>query len=79
MGSIPQVFSLIGVFFAIGDILEMQSMSAMDGAVYQVLGQSKLIVTAITLWAVKGHNQTALEWVVSSGECGIVTAVKSES
>ncbi|EER06612.1 sugar transporter, putative [Perkinsus marinus ATCC 50983] len=59
-----KVFSLIGVFFAIGDILEMQSMSAMDGAVYQVLGQSKLIVTAITLWAVKGHNQTALEWVV---------------
>ncbi|KAF4706406.1 hypothetical protein FOZ63_017291, partial [Perkinsus olseni] len=53
-----------GALFAIGDILEMQSMSAMDGAVYQVLGQSKLIVTAVTLWAIKGQGQTALEWVV---------------
>ncbi|KAF4665165.1 hypothetical protein FOZ61_000124 [Perkinsus olseni] len=59
-----KVFSLIGALFAIGDILEMQSMSAMDGAVYQVLGQSKLIVTAVTLWAIKGQGQTALEWVV---------------
>ncbi|KAF4669077.1 hypothetical protein FOL47_002727 [Perkinsus chesapeaki] len=59
-----KVFSLIGALFGIGDILEMQSMSAMDGAVYQVLGQSKLIVTAVVLWAIKGQGQTALEWVV---------------
>ncbi|CAJ1371468.1 unnamed protein product [Effrenium voratum] len=50
--------------YAIGDWLEMKSMGAMDGAAYQVLLQSKLIITALMLWALKGDKakQTKQQW-----------------
>jgi len=57
-------FSYIGILYAIGDWLEMKSMGAMDGAAYQVLLQSKLIITALMLWALKGDKakQTKQQW-----------------
>mmetsp|Transcript_82734 Transcript_82734/g.146073 ORF Transcript_82734/g.146073 Transcript_82734/m.146073 type:complete len:340 (-) Transcript_82734:157-1176(-) len=59
-----KVFSSIAVVYAVGDFLEMQSMSVMGGAAYQILLQSKLLVTALIVWYVRGMRQTALQWNV---------------
>lgn len=55
-------FSLIGFGFAVGDWLEMRSMGSLGGAAYQVLLQSKLLITALMMWGIKGTKQTALQW-----------------
>lgn len=59
-----KVFSRIGIFYAIGDYLEMLSMGGLDGAAYQVLLQSKLVITAIMMIAIKGRTaqQTRSQW-----------------
>jgi len=57
-----KVFSLIGFIYALGDYLEMASMGALAGAAYQVLLQSKLIITALMMWGIKGTKQTSLQW-----------------
>jgi len=38
----------------------------MDGAAYQMLSQSKLVVTAFLMWAMKGHSgeQSPVQWSV---------------
>lgn len=61
-----RVFSMIGAFYALGDYLEMMSMSSMDGAAYQVLLQSKLMITAVMMWMIKGRaaRQSAAQWSV---------------
>jgi len=59
-----KIFSAIAVAYAFGDFLEMQSMSVMGGSLYQVLLQSKLIVTAIIMWGLRGQRQTGLQWNV---------------
>lgn len=59
-----KVFSAIAVAYAFGDFLEMQSMSVMGGSLYQVLLQSKLLVTALIMWGLRGQRQTALQWNV---------------
>eukprot|EP00442_Polarella_glacialis_P002476 CAMPEP_0115101892 /NCGR_PEP_ID=MMETSP0227-20121206/33532_1 /TAXON_ID=89957 /ORGANISM="Polarella glacialis, Strain CCMP 1383" /LENGTH=561 /DNA_ID=CAMNT_0002497789 /DNA_START=73 /DNA_END=1758 /DNA_ORIENTATION=+ len=61
--SIP-LFAFIGSVYALGDFLEMMSMGGMDGAAYQVLLQSKLVVTALMMWAIKGRSarQTRTQW-----------------
>jgi len=56
------VFSCIGVGFAIGDFLEMASMGSLGGAAYQVLLQSKLLITALMMWGIKGTKQSSLQW-----------------
>jgi len=53
-----RVFSVIGMFYALGDCLEMRSMSSMDGAAYQVLLQSKLMMTALLMRVMKGPSAT---------------------
>mmetsp|Transcript_23961 Transcript_23961/g.80931 ORF Transcript_23961/g.80931 Transcript_23961/m.80931 type:complete len:347 (-) Transcript_23961:194-1234(-) len=57
-----KVFSFIGFVYALGDYLEMASMGSLGGAAYQVLLQSKLLITALMMWAIKGSKQTALQW-----------------
>ena len=57
-----KVFSAIGFMYALGDYLEMASMGALGGAAYQVLLQSKLLITALMLWAIKGQKQAMLQW-----------------
>jgi len=59
-----KVFSSIAVLYAFGDFLEMVSMSVMGGAAYQILLQSKLLVTAFIVWALRGQRQTMLQWNV---------------
>lgn len=64
------VFGSLGTVYAVGDFLEMMSMSSMDGATYQVLLQSQLMVTAVLMWAVKGRaaSQSPAQW------CALITA-----
>ena len=58
-----------------GDYLEMASMGSLGGAAYQILLQSKLVITALMcpgsfsfgsealrMWGIKGTKQTALQW-----------------
>merc|ERR1712232_1422435 len=59
-----KVFSAIAVLYAFGDFLEMQSMSVMGGAAYQILLHSKLLITALIVWAIRGQRQSALQWNV---------------
>jgi len=58
------VFGMIGVIYALGDWLEMLSMAKLSGGVYQVLLQTKLLITALMLWWIKGSKQTSLQWHV---------------
>lgn len=57
-----KIFSLIGLGYCFGDYLEMCSMGALGGAAYQILLQSKLIITALLGWYLKGVRQTPLQW-----------------
>jgi len=57
-----KVFSFIGFVYALGDYLEMASMGSLGGAAYQVLLQSKLLITALMMWAIKGTKQSGLQW-----------------
>lgn len=57
-----KVFSMIGLGYCLGDYMEMCSMGALGGAAYQILLQSKLVVTALIAWKVKGVGQTPLQW-----------------
>lgn len=57
-----KVFGAIAVAYAFGDFLEMQSMSVMGGAAYQILLQSKLLITALIIWVIKGQRQSGLQW-----------------
>jgi len=57
-----KVFSAIACLYAIGDFLEMQSLAVMGGAVYQILLQSKLLITALIIWAIRGQRQSLLQW-----------------
>mmetsp|Transcript_73021 Transcript_73021/g.201505 ORF Transcript_73021/g.201505 Transcript_73021/m.201505 type:complete len:409 (+) Transcript_73021:130-1356(+) len=65
-GASMRVFGAIGALYAVGDYLEMMSMASMNGAAYQVLLQSKLMITALMMWAIKGQSarQTAAQWCV---------------
>ena len=54
------IFIIIGLWYAFGDFLEMLSMGAMTGGVYQLLLQSKLLITAIMMKQLKGTSQSDL-------------------
>merc|ERR1711920_774045 len=54
--------SFIGFVYALGDFLEMASMGSLGGAAYQVLLQSKLLITALMMWGIKGAKQSSLQW-----------------
>jgi len=57
-----KIFSLIGLGYCLGDYMEMCSMGALGGAAYQILLQSKLLITALLTWYLKGIRQTSLQW-----------------
>eukprot|EP00930_Biecheleria_cincta_P010434 TRINITY_DN11255_c0_g1_i2.p1 TRINITY_DN11255_c0_g1~~TRINITY_DN11255_c0_g1_i2.p1 ORF type:complete len:562 (-),score=80.91 TRINITY_DN11255_c0_g1_i2:243-1928(-) len=61
--SVP-IFFFLGGVYGLGDFLEMSSMGGMDGAAYQILLQSKLVITALMVWAIKGRSgkQTSTQW-----------------
>ena len=54
------IFIVIGLWYAFGDFLEMLSMGAMKGGVYQLLLQSKLLITAVMMMYLKGTMQSVL-------------------
>jgi len=58
------IFIVIGLWYAFGDFLEMLSMGAMTGGVYQLLLQSKLLITAVMMMYLKGTMQSDLQWSV---------------
>jgi len=58
------VFIIIGLWYAFGDFLEMLSMGAMTGGIYQLLLQSKLLITALMMKHLKGTTQSELQWNV---------------
>jgi len=78
-----KVFSMIGFVYALGDYLEMASMGALGGAAYQILLQSKLVITALMTWAIKGTAQTGLQWniltLVMLSMCVYMIAGSSDS
>jgi len=59
-----KVFGMNGAILAVGDWLEMASMGKLSGAAYQVLLQSKFVITALMMMYVKGSKQTRLQWVL---------------
>jgi len=59
-----EVFTALGVVLALGDWLEMLSMGGLSGSVYQILLQSKFIVTALMMMYLKGTRQNRLQWIL---------------
>jgi len=57
-----KIFTMIGFLFGLGDYLEMQSMQSLGGGAYQILLQSRLLITALMLWLLGGKGQTAFQW-----------------
>ena len=53
---------MIGFLFGLGDYLEMRSMASLGGGSYQILLQSRLLITALMLWLVSGKRQTPFQW-----------------
>jgi len=78
-----KIFSFIGFVYALGDYLEMASMGSLGGAAYQILLQSKLLITALMTWAIKGTKQTGLQWniltLVMLSMCVYMIGGKSDS
>eukprot|EP00429_Kryptoperidinium_foliaceum_P070531 CAMPEP_0176062736 /NCGR_PEP_ID=MMETSP0120_2-20121206/31285_1 /TAXON_ID=160619 /ORGANISM="Kryptoperidinium foliaceum, Strain CCMP 1326" /LENGTH=161 /DNA_ID=CAMNT_0017396303 /DNA_START=1 /DNA_END=483 /DNA_ORIENTATION=+ len=58
------VFSVIGFVYAIGDWLELKSLGGLSGPMYQVLSQSKLMITAAMMFFIKGTKQSPLQWIL---------------
>ncbi|CAJ1331162.1 unnamed protein product [Effrenium voratum] len=57
-----RIFTLVGFLFGLGDYLEMRSMVALGSGSYQILLQSRLLITALMLWAVSGKGQSLFQW-----------------
>jgi hypothetical protein len=58
------IFGINGAIFAFDDLLEMESLSRMHGTPYQVLSQSKILITAILMMPFKGVYQTRMQWML---------------
>jgi len=57
-------FAHIGMIYALGDIFEMESVNYIDSSTYTVLSQSKLIITALLMWALDGTAQSLMQWFI---------------
>eukprot|EP00427_Karlodinium_veneficum_P063065 CAMPEP_0169327428 /NCGR_PEP_ID=MMETSP1017-20121227/12047_1 /TAXON_ID=342587 /ORGANISM="Karlodinium micrum, Strain CCMP2283" /LENGTH=235 /DNA_ID=CAMNT_0009422235 /DNA_START=954 /DNA_END=1660 /DNA_ORIENTATION=+ len=53
-----------GAMLALDDWLEMESLKNMHGAPYQVLCQSKIVITALLSIPLKGVYQTKAQWML---------------
>mmetsp|Transcript_18159 Transcript_18159/g.28591 ORF Transcript_18159/g.28591 Transcript_18159/m.28591 type:complete len:387 (-) Transcript_18159:255-1415(-) len=60
------LFSINGAAYALGDYLQMASMGSINGAAYQILMQSRIILTASLMICIKGVFQTRLQWILLS-------------
>jgi hypothetical protein len=58
------LFSVNGAVYALGDYLQMASMGSLQGAAYQILMQTRIILTASMMICVKGVFQTRLQWTL---------------
>jgi len=59
---------------------EMLSMGSMKGGLYQLLLQSKLLITALMMWYLKGTRQSELQWwVLTAATLAISAFVMVES
>jgi hypothetical protein len=58
------IFSINGVVYALGDYLEMSAMGGLPAAAYQILQQSRIILTALLMIPAKGLYQTRLQWTL---------------
>lgn len=58
------VFTINGFIYALGDCLEMASLGALSGGVYQMLMQSQVCFTALIVMCAKGVFQTRLQWML---------------
>jgi len=58
------VFFGNGLVYALGDFMEMAAMGGLSGAAYQILLQSKIIITAVLMMFVKSVFQTRLQWIL---------------
>jgi len=58
------IFSINGVVYALGDYLEMASIGGLPAAAYQILQQSRIILTALLMIPAKGVYQTRLQWTL---------------
>lgn len=58
------VFSINGFVYLAGDILEMASMGSLHGAAYQILMQSRILLTVLLMMFVKGVEQSRLQWLI---------------
>lgn len=59
-----KVFCAIGFMYAWGDILEVLATSKVSGDAYQVLLQSKLLITALMMGCIKGTRTVRMQWVI---------------
>jgi hypothetical protein len=58
------VFGISGVLFSLHDYLEMECLSKMHGAAYQILSQSKILITAFMMMPAKGVYQSRMQWMI---------------
>lgn len=58
------LFSAIGLVTALADTMEMAIFAMLHGSCYQILMQSRIVLTAIILVFIKGVNQTRLQWIL---------------
>merc|ERR1740138_1969437 len=58
------IFSINGVVYALGDYLEMSAIGGLPAAAYQILQQSRIILTALLMIPAKGVYQTRLQWTL---------------
>eukprot|EP00913_Durusdinium_trenchii_P019409 g18247.t1 len=57
-----KIFLVVGFLFGCGDYLEMRSLVSLGGGAYQILLQSRLLITALMLWAISGQRQSLFQW-----------------
>eukprot|EP00386_Alphamonas_edax_P005115 GDKI01016067.1.p1 GENE.GDKI01016067.1~~GDKI01016067.1.p1 ORF type:complete len:358 (-),score=97.46 GDKI01016067.1:144-1217(-) len=57
-------YASVAFWCSASDVFEMEANRYVDSATYTVLGQSKLIVTAILMAALLGKRQTTVQWMV---------------
>jgi hypothetical protein len=58
------IFSINGIVYALGDYLEMAAIGGLPAAAYQILQQSRIILTAVLMIPAKGLYQTRLQWTL---------------
>lgn len=58
------IFSINGIVYALGDYLEMSAIGGLPAAAYQILQQSRIILTALLMIPAKGLYQTRLQWTL---------------